>query len=54
MLNKILLVEDDCMTSELYHTFLTRSGFQTKTAESAEEAEKILSNEEINIIITDT
>jgi diguanylate cyclase (GGDEF)-like protein len=53
MRKKILVVEDDHMASELYHTFLTRSGFETKTAESAEEAEKLLTNEEINIILTD-
>ena len=53
MRNKILVVEDDRMASELYHTFLTRSGFKTKTAESAEEAEKLLKNEEMNIILTD-
>ena len=53
MRNKILVVEDDSMASELYHTFLTRSGFKAKTAESAEEAEKILKIEKMNIILTD-
>lgn len=53
MRNKILVVEDDRMVLELCHEFLTRSGFKTKAAESAEEAEKILINEEINIILTD-
>ena len=53
MRNKILVVEDDCMASELYLAFLTRSGFKTKTADSAEEAEKIIRNEEMNIILTD-
>ena len=53
MRKKILVVEDDHMASELYHSFLTRSGFITKTADSAEAAEKLLRNEEINIILTD-
>jgi diguanylate cyclase (GGDEF)-like protein len=51
--NNILVVEDDGIASELYHAFLTRSGFKIKTVESAEEAEKILRNEKINIILTD-
>jgi diguanylate cyclase (GGDEF)-like protein len=53
MITKILVVEDDCGASELYHTFLTRSGFKSKTAESAEEAEKILRDEKMNVILTD-
>jgi diguanylate cyclase (GGDEF)-like protein len=53
MVNKILVVEDDSIASELYYTFLTKSGFQTKISESAEKAEKILNIEKMNIIITD-
>jgi len=53
MANKILVVEDDVGISELLANFLTRSGFQIYSAISAEEAEEILKNEEINIVITD-
>jgi len=53
MVEKILIVEDDCIALELINTFLAKSGFQTKTAESAEKAETILNSEKINIIITD-
>jgi diguanylate cyclase (GGDEF)-like protein len=53
MQNKILVVEDDCTASELYLAILTRSGFNTKAADSAEEAIKILENEDMNIILTD-
>ena len=53
MQNKILVVEDDCTASELFLAFLTRSGFNTKATDSAEEAIKILRNEDMNIILTD-
>ena len=53
MQNKILVVEDDSTASELYLAILTRSGFNTKAADSAEEAIKILRNEDMNIILTD-
>ena len=53
MREKILVVEDDEGVSELCHEYLSRSGFKTKTAESAEEAEKILSNEKMDIILAD-
>ena len=35
------------------HEFLTKSGYQAITTDSAEEAEKILKEEEIHIILTD-
>ena len=50
---KILVVEDDIVVSNLLVEFLIKSGFQIKSAKSAEEAEKILKNEEINTVITD-
>jgi len=53
MKTKILIVEDDTMVSEVMYDFLTRSGFLVFKTLSAEEAEGILKNEEINIVITD-
>jgi diguanylate cyclase (GGDEF)-like protein len=53
MENKILIVEDDAVIAQLIYQFLTRSGYQAITTPSAEEADEILKNEEINIIITD-
>ena len=53
MENKILIVEDDTIVSQLVFQFLSRSGFQAIIAPSAEEAEKILAEEEIQIVLTD-
>ena len=53
MKTKILIVEDDAAVSKLLSEFLTRSGFEIKSAESAEKAEEILKNEEINTVLTD-
>ena len=53
MVIKILVVEDDVTISKLFVEFLTKSGFETKTAVSAEEAEEILNIEDMNIVITD-
>ena len=53
MENKILIVEDDSVISKLVHQFLTRSGYHAIVTNSAEEAEKILKREEINIILSD-
>ena len=50
---KILIVEDDIAISKLLVKFFIKSGFIAISAESAEEAEEILKNEEINIVITD-
>ena len=50
---KILVVEDDIVVSNLLVEFLIKSGFQIKSAKSAEAAEKILKNEEIDTVITD-
>jgi diguanylate cyclase (GGDEF)-like protein len=53
MENKILIVEDDKVVSQLVYQFLSRSGFQVITATSAEEAKIILAKEEIPIVLTD-
>jgi len=58
MVNKILIVEDDKAVLKLLSEFLIKSGFQIKTAESAEEAEKILNNkilnnEKVDTVLTD-
>jgi diguanylate cyclase (GGDEF)-like protein len=53
MANNILVVEDDVVVSKLLFEFLIKSGFNTKSAKSAEEAEEILKNEEINTVLTD-
>jgi len=53
MVIKILVVEDDVTISKLFVEFLTKSGFETQTAASAEEAEKVSNFEELNIILTD-
>jgi two-component system cell cycle response regulator len=50
---KILVVEDDVNISKLLMKFLIKSGFKTKCANSAEEAEEILKHEEINTVLTD-
>jgi diguanylate cyclase (GGDEF)-like protein len=53
MAEKILIVEDDVAISETLIKFLAKSGFKTKGANSAEEAEEILKNEEIHMVLTD-
>lgn len=53
MIPKILVVEDDNAVTKLLTKFLTMSGYTNFAAKSAEEAEEILDNEEINIVITD-
>jgi len=53
MVKKILIVEDDKAISKLLYEFLNKSGFQLGTVESAEEAEKVLNNEKIDIVLTD-
>jgi diguanylate cyclase (GGDEF)-like protein len=50
---KILIVEDDVDVSETLILFLTKSGFKAKCANSAEEAEEILKNEEMHMVLTD-
>jgi diguanylate cyclase (GGDEF)-like protein len=53
MENRILIVEDDTAVRQLIYEFLSRSGYEAITADSAEEAEKLLKEEEIHIILTD-
>jgi diguanylate cyclase (GGDEF)-like protein len=53
MKTTILVVEDDADVSNLLVDFLTKSGFKTESANSAEEAEEILKHEEINTVFTD-
>ena len=48
MVKKILVVEDDKAVSKLLFSFLSKSGFYTKIAECAEDAEKILNSEKIH------
>ena len=53
MLNTILIIEDDVAVLDLLVDFLNRSGFKTKSASSAEEANEILKSEAINLVIAD-
>ena len=53
MENRILIVEDDAAVRKLMYEYLSRSGYEAVTANSAEEAEKVLEEEEIHIILTD-
>lgn len=53
MVIKILVVEDDVKISSVFIEYLTKSGFETKAAASAEAADEILKIEEMNIVITD-
>ncbi len=50
---KVLVVEDDVEFSKTLMEFLNESGFETISANSAEEAEKILKKKEINLVLTD-
>ena len=53
MANKILTVDDDLVVSNLLFEFLTKSGFQVDSAKCAEEAEEILNQRKIDIVLTD-
>ena len=50
---KILVVEDDVDFLKTLMEFLNESGFETISANSAEEAEEILKKKEINLVLTD-
>jgi diguanylate cyclase (GGDEF)-like protein len=50
---KILIVEDDVDVLKTLMEFLIKSGLKAKGAYSAEEAEEILKNEKINMVLTD-
>jgi diguanylate cyclase (GGDEF)-like protein len=53
MINKILIVEDDVAVSNLLVEFLIKSGFNTKSVGSAEEANEILKSEATDLVLTD-
>jgi diguanylate cyclase (GGDEF)-like protein len=53
MENRILIVEDDAVVSKLIYEYLSRSGYQAIITHSAEDAEEVLREEEIHIILTD-
>lgn len=53
MENKILIVEDDVAVCKTLADFLSRSGYRTITASSAEEAEDILQKRDTHIVLTD-
>jgi diguanylate cyclase (GGDEF)-like protein len=50
---KILVVEDDVDVSKLLLNFLIKFGFKTGCVNNAEEAENIIKQKEINIVLTD-
>ena len=50
---KILIVEDDVDVSETLIKFLIKTGFKAKSTNNAEEAEEILKDEEIDMVLTD-
>lgn len=50
---KILLVEDDREISKLVEDHLSREGFQVITAYDGEEAERLLSGEQLDLILLD-
>jgi two-component system cell cycle response regulator len=50
---KILVVEDDVDVLITLIEFLIKSGFKAKSANSAEEAEEILEDEKIDMVLTD-
>ena len=53
MIPKILVVEDDADVSKLLIEVLIKIGFNAKSATNAEEAEVILKNEKIDMVLTD-
>jgi len=53
MRTKILVVEDDTAIRGLIHMYLEKSGFESYTANSAEEALDILEDQVIGIVLTD-
>jgi two-component system cell cycle response regulator len=50
---RILLVDDERFTHELYGSLLTRSGYQVESAQTAKEALKKSSRERFDLVITD-
>jgi diguanylate cyclase (GGDEF)-like protein len=53
MKTEILIVDDDVTVAKLLSDFLSVSGFETYSANSADEAEEILKKKEIKTILTD-
>jgi diguanylate cyclase (GGDEF)-like protein len=53
MKTEILIVDDDVTVAKLLSDFLSKSGFETYSANSADEAEKILKRKEIKTVLTD-
>ncbi|HUH25486.1 MAG TPA: sigma-54 dependent transcriptional regulator, partial [Flavobacterium sp.] len=52
-MSKILIIEDDVSFCLMIKTFLTKKGFQVFTAFTFKEAEVLLNEEKINLILTD-
>ena len=53
MADHILIVDDDAAIRDSMHQFMARSGFNTFTASSAEEALELLKTNSVEVIITD-
>ncbi len=51
--NRILVVDDEKMICELFSDLLTSNGYQVITAESGEQALKILEDTKINVMFLD-
>ena len=49
----ILIVDDDTAIKDSIHEFIERSGYNSLTASSAEEALELLKSNRVNVIITD-
>jgi len=49
----ILIVDDDTTIKDSIHEFIERSGYNSLTASSAEEALELLKSNRVNVIITD-
>lgn len=52
-MSKILIIEDDVSFCLMIKTFLTKKGFQVFTAFTFKEAEVLLNEEKINLVLTD-
>ena len=49
----VLIVDDDADIKDTMHEFITRSGYNSITASSAEEALELLKSNRVNVAITD-
>lgn len=52
-MNKILIIDDDSTFCLMLNTFLSKKGFETKTAFNGKEAIRILKAENFDVILTD-